>query len=135
MAVDTAEVSDFLLPSLGSDMEEGSVIEWLVEVGDAVTKGQVLLRVDTEKAEIEVEVWYDGVDQDCADDGDTEADYDADGDGYQAEGYGVGTDDDCDDTESTVNPGATDYYYDGIDQDCDGTSDFEYAGDGYPSDG
>ena len=61
MAVDNEPSADFTLPSLGSDMEEGTVIEWLVAVGDEVTKGQVLLRVDTEKADIDVEVWHEAV--------------------------------------------------------------------------
>jgi hypothetical protein len=37
---------------------------------------------------------------------------------------------DCDDTESTVNPGATEVWYDGVDQDCDGASDNDADGDG-----
>jgi pyruvate dehydrogenase E2 component (dihydrolipoamide acetyltransferase) len=61
VAVDNEPCVDFRLPSLGSDMEEGTVIEWLVGVGDEVTKGQVLLRVDTEKADIDVEVWHEAV--------------------------------------------------------------------------
>jgi hypothetical protein len=61
-----------------------------------------------------VEIWYDGIDQDC----DEASDYDADGDGYDAEAYG-GTD--CEDTVAGVNPGATEICEDGYDNDCDGT--------------
>ncbi|MFN3216309.1 MAG: dihydrolipoamide acetyltransferase family protein [Acidimicrobiales bacterium] len=50
---------DFRLPSLGSDMDSGTVIGWRVAEGDTVTKGDVLLDVDTDKSEIEVEVWHD----------------------------------------------------------------------------
>lgn len=52
---------EFRLPSLGSDMDAGTIVRWRVGVGDPVHKGDVLLDVDTEKAEIEVDVWQDGV--------------------------------------------------------------------------
>jgi pyruvate dehydrogenase E2 component (dihydrolipoamide acetyltransferase) len=51
---------DFKLPSLGSDMEEGKLLEWKVKPGDAVKRGQVIAVVDTSKAAVEVEVWQDG---------------------------------------------------------------------------
>jgi pyruvate dehydrogenase E2 component (dihydrolipoamide acetyltransferase) len=52
---------EFRLPSLGSDMDEGKLLEWHVRPGDAVKKGQVLAVVDTAKAAIDVECWHDGV--------------------------------------------------------------------------
>ena len=52
---------DFTLPSLGADMDAGKLIEWLVKPGDQVHKGDVVAVVDTAKAAIEVEIWYDGV--------------------------------------------------------------------------
>jgi len=61
VTVETTDTVDFTLPSLGSDMDEGTVLEWLVAAGDRVSKGDVLLRVDTEKAEIDVEVWQDAI--------------------------------------------------------------------------
>lgn len=51
---------DFTLPSLGADMDEGKLLEWLVKPGDEVTKGQVIAMVDTSKATLEVEIWFDG---------------------------------------------------------------------------
>lgn len=53
--------TEFRLPSLGSDMERGTILAWRVGPGDVVHKGDVVLDVDTDKAEIEVEVWYDAV--------------------------------------------------------------------------
>jgi hypothetical protein len=79
------------------------------------------------------EVYYDGVDGDCA----GGSDFDADLDGFDSDsdpdaGGTVG--DDCDDAEPTTYPGATDAWYDGIDADCAGNSDFDADGDGYDSD-
>ncbi len=54
-------MADFLMPSLGADMEEGTVMHWLVAPGDAVHRGQVIVEIETEKADMEVEVFEDGV--------------------------------------------------------------------------
>ena len=51
---------EFKMPSLGADMDEGKLIEWKVKPGDRVTKGQVVAVVDTSKAAIDVEIWFDG---------------------------------------------------------------------------
>ncbi len=52
---------EFRMPSLGSDMDQGKLLKWLVRPGDAVQKGQVIAVVDTSKAAIDVECWSDGV--------------------------------------------------------------------------
>ena len=56
---------------------------------------------------------------------------DADEDGYDSAASG-GTD--CDDDDASINPGATEIWYDGVDQDCDGGSDYDADGDGDDSD-
>lgn len=48
------------MPSLGADMDEGTVIEWLVKPGDTVQKGDPVAVVDTAKAAIEVETFTGG---------------------------------------------------------------------------
>jgi len=48
---------------------------------------------------------------------------DVDGDGYNASV-------DCDDENADIYPGATEIWYDGVDQDCDGGSDYDQDGDG-----
>ena len=52
---------DFLLPSLGADMDRAKLNMWLVGPGDPVHKGQVVAEVETEKAVLEVECWDEGV--------------------------------------------------------------------------
>jgi len=52
---------------------------------------------------------------------------DADADGYVDAAAGG---DDCDDADPAVHPGATETWYDGVDQDCDGAWDFDQDGDG-----
>lgn len=49
------------MPSLGSDMDEGTLNEWLVKPGDKVTRGQVVAIVETTKAAVEVECWQEGI--------------------------------------------------------------------------
>jgi pyruvate dehydrogenase E2 component (dihydrolipoamide acetyltransferase) len=48
------------LPSLGADMEQGKLLEWLVRPGDEVKRGQVVAIVDTSKAAVDVENWDTG---------------------------------------------------------------------------
>jgi pyruvate dehydrogenase E2 component (dihydrolipoamide acetyltransferase) len=50
----------FRLPSLGADMDKGTLLEWLIHPGDTVKKGDVIAVVDTTKAAIDVECWHDG---------------------------------------------------------------------------
>ncbi|MGA2882738.1 MAG: dihydrolipoamide acetyltransferase family protein [Bryobacteraceae bacterium] len=54
-------MAEFRMPSLGADMEEGTLIEWSVKPGDRVKRGDIVGVVRTEKADIEVEVYRDGV--------------------------------------------------------------------------
>ncbi|WP_455229736.1 dihydrolipoamide acetyltransferase family protein [Geopseudomonas aromaticivorans] len=51
---------EFRMPSLGADMDEGTLVEWQVTPGDAVHRGQVVAVVDTAKAAVEIECWQDG---------------------------------------------------------------------------
>jgi pyruvate dehydrogenase E2 component (dihydrolipoamide acetyltransferase) len=52
---------EFRMPSLGADMEEGTLLEWQVKPGDEVHRGDIVATVDTSKAEIEIEIFDDGV--------------------------------------------------------------------------
>ncbi len=54
-------MSIFKMPSLGADMETGTLMEWKVEEGETVKKGQVIAEVESSKGVIEVEVFEEGV--------------------------------------------------------------------------
>jgi hypothetical protein len=95
------------------------------------------------------ETWYDGADQDCVDDDD----FDQDGDGDRSAlwpdaGGAVGGDcldcpGGCDGevdnpaglAADQVHSGATETWYDGTDQDCDGANDFDQDADGFEAEG
>jgi len=50
-----------LMPALSPTMEEGALTKWLVKPGDAVTSGDVIAEIETDKATMEVEAVDDGV--------------------------------------------------------------------------
>jgi len=53
-------MGELLMPSLGADMEAGTVVEWLVKPGDIVHKGDIVAVVDTDKANIDIETFEGG---------------------------------------------------------------------------
>ena len=50
----------FRMPSLGADMTEGTVLEWLVQPGEVVRRGDLVAVVKTDKADVEIEVFENG---------------------------------------------------------------------------
>jgi pyruvate dehydrogenase E2 component (dihydrolipoamide acetyltransferase) len=53
--------SEFRLPALGADMDEGTLLEWHVAPGARVKRGDVVAVVETDKGAIDVEIFMDGV--------------------------------------------------------------------------
>ena len=49
------------MPKLSDTMTEGVVAEWIKNVGDKVSSGEVLAEIETDKATMEFESFYDGV--------------------------------------------------------------------------
>lgn len=49
------------MPKLSDTMTEGVVAEWTKSVGDEVSSGEVLAEIETDKATMEFESFYDGV--------------------------------------------------------------------------
>jgi len=54
-------MSEFRMPSLGADMEFGTLVDWRVKSGDRIKRGDVVALVETEKGVIEVEIFENGV--------------------------------------------------------------------------
>lgn len=52
---------EFTMPSLGADMEAGTLVEWLVKPGDTVKRGDIIAVVDTQKGLIDIEVFDEGM--------------------------------------------------------------------------
>jgi pyruvate dehydrogenase E2 component (dihydrolipoamide acetyltransferase) len=50
-----------IMPKLGFDMAEGTLVRWVVAEGENVTKGAVLAEIETDKATVEVESAFEGV--------------------------------------------------------------------------
>ncbi|MEL6616859.1 MAG: pyruvate dehydrogenase complex dihydrolipoamide acetyltransferase, partial [Bacteroidota bacterium] len=49
------------MPKMSDTMEEGVLVAWLAEEGDAVSAGDVIAQVETDKATMDLEVYDDGV--------------------------------------------------------------------------
>ncbi|PWS35956.1 2-oxo acid dehydrogenase subunit E2 [Falsiroseomonas bella] len=54
-------MSEFRMPSLGADMEAGTLVEWKVAPGERVHRGDIVAVVETQKGAIEIEIFEDGV--------------------------------------------------------------------------
>ena len=48
------------MPRLSDTMEEGNIVSWQKKVGDAVKSGDILAEVETDKATMELESYFDG---------------------------------------------------------------------------
>ena len=78
-------------------------------------------------ASVAIEIYYDGVDQNC----DGADDYDQDLDGFTRTGAPHGTANDCDDLDQSIFPGAVEIC-NGFDDNCNGCADEGIGQDFYP---
>lgn len=51
---------EFAMPSLGADMADGTLVEWLKKPGDQVKRGDIIATVETQKGLIDIEVFDEG---------------------------------------------------------------------------
>ena len=52
---------EFLMPRLGADMTAGKMVKWLKRPGERIKRGEVIAIVETDKANVDVECFIDGV--------------------------------------------------------------------------
>ena len=53
-------IHDIFMPRLSSTMTEGKIVEWSKSPGDKVEKGETVLVVESDKADMDVEAFYEG---------------------------------------------------------------------------
>jgi pyruvate dehydrogenase E2 component (dihydrolipoamide acetyltransferase) len=53
-------MTEFRMPSLGADMEAGKLIKWKINPGDHVKRGDIVAEVETEKADVDIEIFTTG---------------------------------------------------------------------------
>ena len=53
--------TNVMLPQWGMNMEDGTLLKWLVKEGDEVSKGQPLVEIETAKINSELESPVEGV--------------------------------------------------------------------------
>lgn len=53
-------MTEFRMPSLGSGMEQGTLVEWLKKPGDRISAGDIIAVIETEKGAIEIEAYNAG---------------------------------------------------------------------------
>lgn len=69
-----AKVREIFMPALSSTMTEGKIVNWLKSEGDAVTKGETVVVVESDKADMDVESFVEGfIGHIAVGDGDTAA--------------------------------------------------------------
>ena len=52
--------TDVIMPALGMAQETGKLVGWLKSAGDAVTKGEPLVEIETDKITVELEALASG---------------------------------------------------------------------------
>lgn len=54
-------ISEVVMPQMGADMEEGTIIKWLKSEGEDVERGEIIAEIETDKANVEIEAFDSGV--------------------------------------------------------------------------
>jgi pyruvate dehydrogenase E2 component (dihydrolipoamide acetyltransferase) len=54
-------ISEVVMPQMGADMKEGTVLKWLKSEGQEVQRGEIIAEIETDKANVEIEAFESGV--------------------------------------------------------------------------
>ncbi|MGD9890490.1 MAG: dihydrolipoamide acetyltransferase family protein [Dehalococcoidia bacterium] len=52
--------TEIVMPQMGAEMEEGTVLKWLKQPGDTVNKGDIIAEIETDKATVELDSFESG---------------------------------------------------------------------------
>ncbi|KAK2659251.1 hypothetical protein Ddye_005784 [Dipteronia dyeriana] len=55
-----AKIREIFMPALSSTMTEGKIVSWIKMEGDKLAKGESVVVVESDKADMDVETFYDG---------------------------------------------------------------------------
>ncbi|KAJ8774670.1 hypothetical protein K2173_017116 [Erythroxylum novogranatense] len=56
-----AKIREIFMPALSSTMTEGKIVSWIKSEGDVLSKGDSVVVVESDKADMDVETFYDGI--------------------------------------------------------------------------
>ena len=56
-----AKIREIFMPALSSTMTEGKIVSWSAAEGDRVNKGDAVVVVESDKADMDVETFHDGI--------------------------------------------------------------------------
>ncbi|CAD5181276.1 unnamed protein product [Musa acuminata subsp. malaccensis] len=57
----SAKIREIFMPALSSTMTEGKIVSWVKSEGDRLSKGESVVVVESDKADMDVETFYDGI--------------------------------------------------------------------------
>ncbi|KAK4479878.1 hypothetical protein RD792_015422 [Penstemon davidsonii] len=57
----SAKIREIFMPALSSTMTEGKIVSWIKSEGDLLSKGESVVVVESDKADMDVETFYDGI--------------------------------------------------------------------------
>ncbi|KAK7280495.1 hypothetical protein RJT34_25559 [Clitoria ternatea] len=56
-----SKIREIFMPALSSTMTEGKIVSWIKSEGDILSKGDSVVVVESDKADMDVETFYDGI--------------------------------------------------------------------------
>ncbi|KAK7310040.1 hypothetical protein RJT34_07240 [Clitoria ternatea] len=56
-----SKIREIFMPALSSTMTEGKIVSWIKSEGDVLSKGDSVVVVESDKADMDVETFYDGI--------------------------------------------------------------------------